>query len=56
MTGNPWLDVPAAALAAYWLLTDILVRRARKVLDPVATWGEPPPAGGWPRVSIVVPC
>jgi hypothetical protein len=56
VTGNPWLDVPALALAAIWLLSAVLVRRGRQVLDPVATWDEPPPAGGWPRVSIVVPC
>jgi glycosyltransferase involved in cell wall biosynthesis len=56
VTGNPWLDVPAFALAASWLVTAAFVRRARGVLDPVATWSEPPPAGGWPRVSIVVPC
>jgi cellulose synthase/poly-beta-1,6-N-acetylglucosamine synthase-like glycosyltransferase len=56
VTGSLWLDIPAISLAALWLILAVLVRRARRALDPVASWSEPPPAGGWPRVSVVVPC
>ena len=54
---SPLLDILAAGLAAYWVVTALLIFRARSALPPMPTWppGEPPP-GGWPRVSIVVAC